>query len=102
VAAYTHAELNAAMELGYEVHEAFEVWDYERWSGEQGEPHLFRDYMDTVLRWKTEASGWPAHCHNNQGAKDAYLEMFLTREGIKLDPRELDKGLNKALRQIAV
>jgi hypothetical protein len=28
--------------------------------------------------------------------------MYLTREGIKLDPRELDKGLNKALRQIAV
>jgi hypothetical protein len=34
--------------------------------------------------------------------KEAYLELFQTREGIELDPAELDKGLNPALRQISV
>jgi hypothetical protein len=98
---YTHAELNAGLSLGYTVHDAFEVWHYSRWSGEQQEPHLFRGYMDTVLKWKVEASGWPAHCQT-PADRQAYLDMYRTREGIELDPDELDKGLNPALRQISV
>jgi hypothetical protein len=52
VAAYTHEELNAALDLGYVATEAFEVWHYQRWSGERGEPHLFKGYMDSFLKWK--------------------------------------------------
>jgi hypothetical protein len=101
VCAYTHAELNAGLALGYTVQDAFEVWHYTRWSGENHEPHLFKGYMDTVCKWKVEASGWPTHCQT-QDAKEAYLQLYLAQEGIQLDAAELDKGLNPALRQISV
>lgn len=101
VAAFTHSELNAALDLGYTVTEVFEVWHYQRWSGERGEPHLYRSYMDEVLRWKWESDGWPAHCRTDAD-KLAYLRHFFEREGIQLRPEELDGGLNAALRMIAV
>jgi hypothetical protein len=98
--AYTHAELNAGLALGYQVIDCFEAWHYDRWSGEEGEPHLFRGYFDTILRWKTEASGWPTGCRT-PADREEYILRFLL-DGIQLDPAELDKGLNAALRQIAV
>ena len=50
---------------------------------------------------KLEASGWPKNCKTDVERKQ-FLEQCRLQDGIELDPAELDKGLNPALRQIAV
>ena len=50
---------------------------------------------------KLEASGWPEQCRTEE-EKRHFLEQCRLQDGIDLDPAELDKGLNPALRQIAV
>lgn len=50
---------------------------------------------------KLEASGWPEQCKTEED-KQRFLDECLRQDGIELDPAELDKGLNPALRQIAV
>ena len=48
-------ELSKAVDLGYEVQYIYEVWHFEETC--EG---LFRDYVNTWLKIKQEASGWPA------------------------------------------
>lgn len=94
VAAYTHVELNRALQLGYRVLECFEVWHYEQWDGE-----LFRRYVNTFVGLKQQASGWPAGCDTHEQRR-AYLEEFERAEGIHLD--EAQVAPNPGLRHIAV
>ncbi|KAL3102899.1 hypothetical protein niasHT_026040 [Heterodera trifolii] len=72
VTAYTHVELNKALQLGYMVTDLFEVWDYDEWDGT-----LFSSYVNTFV-----------------GLKD-----FERTEGIQLDPAKME--FNPGLRLIA-
>ena len=54
-----------------------------------------------MIKMKLEASGWPEQCKTAE-QKRQFLEQCRLQDGINLDPAELDKGLNPALRQIAV
>ncbi|KAL3075850.1 hypothetical protein niasHT_032053 [Heterodera trifolii] len=54
VTAYTHVELNKALQLGYVVTDLFEVWDYDEWDGT-----LFSSYVNTFVGLKVQATGWP-------------------------------------------
>lgn len=104
VEGYTHAELNKALSKGYVVTEVYEVHHYEKWAHVKGkgeEAPLFADYINAFLKMKLEASGWPKNCKTDQD-KTKFLEQCKRQDGIELDPEELDKGLNPALRQIAV
>ena len=56
-AAFTHTELNRAIELGYTVTEGYEVWNYEHWSRPDGvgvEKPLFAEYINTFLKMKVK------------------------------------------------
>ena len=102
--AFTHSELNKALALGYVVTEVFEVHHYEKWAHQNGhgdEAPLFAGYINAFIKMKLEASGWPEQCQT-AAEKQRFLDECLQQDGIKLDPTELDKGLNSALRQIAV
>jgi hypothetical protein len=55
--------------------------------------------MNTFLRIKLEASGWPENCRT-QAEKDAYVEEIWQREGIRLDPTRIE--FNPGLREVAV
>ena len=104
VAAFTHMELNRALQLGYRVCDIFEVWNYKRWGGRSStasDPPLFGDYIDLFLKLKEEASGWPASAETPEQRK-AHLDAYMQREGIMLNSDALDRGKNPALRQIAV
>ena len=50
---------------------------------------------------KLEASGWPEQ-YKTEEQKQQFLVEWRLQDGIKLDRAELDKGLNPALRQIAL
>lgn len=118
VAAYSHFELNAALQHGYRVTDLFEVsslvsyvpgkhhqvWHYTQWSQpgpdqEAGANGLFAAYVDQWLKLKAEASGWPPGCDTPE-QRAAYVEEFWRREGIRLDPANI--CYNPGLRQLAV
>lgn len=49
---------------------------------------LFRNYIDTFLQVKQEASGWPAQCTTEE-SKEKYLKDYKNIEGIELDPKKI-------------
>ena len=76
-------EIEKAREVGYELVDVHEVWNFER-----GEGGLFAEYVDTWLKVKTEASGWPANC-NTEEEKDDFIERFEEIEGIRLEKEKV-------------
>uniref|UniRef100_A0A183BUV9 DNA-directed DNA polymerase n=1 Tax=Globodera pallida TaxID=36090 RepID=A0A183BUV9_GLOPA len=93
VTAYTHVELNKALELGYVVTDLFEVWHYDEW-----DDTLFSSYVNTFVGLKVQASGWPDGCVTVE-QRQAYLDDFWQTEGIRLDPAKI--APNPGLRLIA-
>ncbi|KAL3108061.1 hypothetical protein niasHT_018769 [Heterodera trifolii] len=97
-AAYTHAELNRALSIGYRVLNVHEVWHYERWASPDNGNGLFTEYVNTFLRLKAEASGWPSGC-DTEAARAEHIRQFAEQEGIHLRPDNI--GHNPGLRQLA-
>ncbi|KAL3117652.1 hypothetical protein niasHT_004317 [Heterodera trifolii] len=97
-AAYTHVELNRALSIGYRVLNVHEVWHYERWASPDNGNGLFTEYVNTFLRLKAEASGWPAGC-DTEAARAEHIRQFAVQEGIHLRPDNI--GHNPGLRQLA-
>ena len=62
---------------------------------------MFAGYINAFIKMKLEASGWPEQCKSEE-EKKKFLDECRLQDGIELDRAELDKGLNPALRQIAV
>ena len=115
--AWCTIELYKALELGYKVldisevilklfnflffKKIFQVWHYEQWSkyeGEDPESGLFTEYINTFLKIKQEASGWPEWVETEED-KQRYVCDYHAKEGILLDPLKIEK--NGALRQLA-
>ncbi len=90
---WCHVELLKAMEKGYEIVRLHEVWHFPEQSDE-----LFKDYVDTFLKIKQEASGYPKDCVTPE-QKQAYVSEYLEHEGIKLDPEKITH--NPGLRALA-
>ena len=77
-------EIEKAREVGYVLLEVHEMWNFER-----GEGGLFAEYVDTWLKVKTEASGWPRDCDTEEEKQD-FIERFEEREGIRLDYKKVE------------
>ncbi|XP_046405446.1 uncharacterized protein LOC124170632 [Ischnura elegans] len=93
-------ELKKAVALGYRVLKIHEVWSYSitAYSRETGKGGLFSDYIDSFLKIKQEASGWPGWCTTDE-KKEQYLSLFLEREGITLERNNI--GHNPGKRSLA-
>ena len=88
-------EIEKAIEKGYVVKRIFEVYHFKEWK--QG---LFANYVNTFLKVKQEASGWPASMHNATSAdKLTYLKKFEEHENVQLDFDKIKK--NPGLRSVA-
>ena len=72
-------EITKAIEKGYKVMEIYEVWHFPAFSSD-----LFKDYINTFLKIKQEASGWPSHCTTEE-LKQKYIQDYYVHEGILLD-----------------
>ena len=90
---WCHIELMKAIEKGYEVLEIHEVWHWEQTTNE-----LFSDYVNTFLKLKQEASGYPKHCVTDE-QKQRYIDEYYEHEGIRLDPNKIE--YNPGLRWLA-
>ena len=79
--------------MGYQVQYIYEAWHFEETC--EG---LFADYVNTWLKIKQEASGWPEDDMSEE-AKQDYIQKYFEKEGIQL---EYDKiNYNPGLRTLA-
>lgn len=76
-------ELERAVAKGYVLQVIHEVWHFSN-----TRVGLFRDYVDTWLKLKVEASGWP-RADMSEAEKQQYATDYETAEGIRLDPENI-------------
>jgi len=93
-------EVRLAVEKEYRILEIYEVYEYQvtQYNTETGEGGHFVDYINTFLKLKAEASGYPGWVRSPVD-EELYIETFFKNEGIRLD-RELIKS-NAAKRGLA-
>jgi hypothetical protein len=94
-------ELKKALEKGYVVQRIYEVWHFDE--TEQYDPKtktggLFTNYVNTFLKMKQEASGWPEWCQS-ENDKWRYIRDYHEKEGILLDYNNIQN--NPGLRALA-
>ena len=82
-------EIKKAVEKGYSVVRIHEVWHFP-----QQQEGLFREYVDTWLKLKQEAAGWPHWC-DTEAKKQQYLTQYKEREGIDLDYASIQKNAGR-------
>ena len=87
-------ELHKAVALGYEVQYVYEVWHFDETC--EG---LFADYVNTWLKIKQEASGWPSWVGDDETKRQQYLREYFEHEGIQLEYNKIEK--NPGLRTLA-
>ena len=87
-------ELIEAENQGYKIKHIHEVCRFE-----EKRTGLFADYVNTWLKIKEEASGWPEHVRNDPAKQQEYVAKYLEKEKIQLDPAKIEK--NPGLRTLA-
>ena len=80
-------ELLKAIEKGYTVVCVHEVWHF--LTTRRG---LFKDYVNTWLKIKEEASGWPSDVGDDPLKRQQHLDDYRYKEGIELDPEKIEKN----------
>ncbi|XP_031330124.1 uncharacterized protein LOC116182909 [Photinus pyralis] len=100
VGTFVADELRKAIAKNYKILDVFEIWEYEMnvYDKQTKQGGLFSRYIDTFLKLKQEASGWPSHCTTN-AKKLKYISDYFAREGVQLDFSNIKK--NPGLRYLA-
>ena len=84
---WVSVELQRAVQLGYVILTIFEAWQYDEttiYNCVTGIGGLFAQYMNTFMKIKMEASGYPPECVTAADKTD-YVERVRQHEGINLD-----------------
>lgn len=93
-------ELKKAVAMGYKVLEVHEAWHFKetkKYDPESNENGLFTEYVNTFLKLKQEADGWPSHCKSEKQKTDFVLEY--RKRGIELEASKISR--NKGKRTLA-
>ena len=75
---WVSVELQKAVQLGYTLLKVYEVWQYDtitKYDPCTGDVGLFAQYMNTFMKTKMEASGYPSHCDTDQ-EKTSTLNVY--------------------------
>ena len=94
---YCTPELDVALNMGYliiQVHEVLHWSETEMYDPVTKKGGLFTEYINTFLKLKQEASGYPTHIKTEE-EKQAYIQEYLDHEGILLDKNSIVKILTK-------
>ena len=94
-------EVKKAVMIGYKVEKIFEVWHFHeisRFDPESKTGGLFTEYVNTFLKIKQEASGWPDGCKTEED-RQTYINLYHKKEGVRLDYKKIRK--NPGLRALA-
>jgi hypothetical protein len=80
-------EINEAVKRGYIIKKIYEIWHWEnneQYDIKSQSKGLFTSYVNTFLKLKQEASGFPNWVKNNED-KVRFCNDYLKHEGISLD-----------------
>ena len=80
-------ELQEAINRGYVIQHVYEVWHFSRNSNE-----MFSSYVDTFLKIKQEASGWPDWVGDDDNKRRQHIEDYQIKEGITLEADKIQKN----------
>ena len=83
---WTTIELEKAIKKGYAIGYIYGVRYFKEQSNE-----LFQPYIQTFMKIKQEASGWPTEC-DTQEKKRNYLQEYEQHESIQLDYNKVEKN----------
>jgi quinolinate synthase len=85
-----------AFEKGYRILEIHKVYEYKvtQYNRDTGDGGLFVEYINTFLKIKAEASGYPSWVRTPTD-EDQYIESFPQREGILLDKDSIQHNAAK-------
>ena len=89
---WTTPEIQKAFQKGYKVVKIYEVWHF---APNQRREGLFAQYVNTFLRLKQEASGWPTEVGDDPEKRQDYIANYLRHENIQLDPENVEKNPGK-------
>jgi hypothetical protein len=90
IGVWTTPELKKALEFGYEIIRIFEIWHFEEFSEiNENSNGLFGDFINTCIKGKIEASGWPRE-NISEKEKDEYIKNYESNEGIILDKNNIE------------
>lgn len=89
-------EVRLAVLKGYRVIQVHELYEYEvtQYNRQTGEGGLFVEYVNTFLKLKAEASGYPAWVVTSLD-KEKYVADFQVNEGILLDAEAIKPNAAK-------
>ncbi|XP_062615550.1 uncharacterized protein LOC134277248 [Saccostrea cucullata] len=79
-------ELHKALDMGYTLEGIYEVWHFKESSQD-----LFKDYINTFLKIKQEASGFPPDCTTSEQEQD-YIRQIYDKEGFMMDRISIEKN----------
>ena len=89
---WTTPEIQKAVAKGYKVVKIYEVWHFPKHQRREG---LFAQYVNTFLKLKQEASGWPNEVGDDAEKRQDYIANYLRHENIQLDPEKIEKNPGK-------
>ena len=98
---YCTPEIEVALNEGYELLEIHEVlhWEEsEEYDKEKKAGGIFTEYINTFLKLKQQASGYPQNISTDE-EKDNYIKNYLNREGILLEKDKIMR--NPGLRSLS-
>ena len=98
---YCTPELEVALNIGYiliQIHEVLHWPETEMYDPVTKQGGLFTQYINTFLKLKQEASGYPPNIKTEQ-EKDKYIQEYLDHKGILLDKESIVK--NAGLRSLS-
>ncbi|XP_077270142.1 uncharacterized protein LOC143901589 [Temnothorax americanus] len=97
---WVSVNLRKAVEKRYRVTNVSKIWQYKiaRYDPVTRQGGLFAEYINTFLKLKQEASGWPSDCYDDE-AKERYLREYAETEGVVLDKDNIVR--NPGLRSVA-
>jgi hypothetical protein len=94
-------EILKSIEKGYILLKIIEVYHWTettQYCRETQTGGLFAEYVNTFLKYKQEASGWPEWCVDDE-KKFAYIQAYLKNESVLLDKESISK--NPGLRSLS-
>ena len=80
-------EVDKALEKGYKLIEYQQIWEFEKkieYDTLTKNGGLFTEYVNSNLKGKVEASGFPNHCRTEED-KVKFIQDYFEHEGITLD-----------------
>ena len=82
-------EINLALNMGYILIKIYEVLN---WSENTfNEQRLFSNYINMLLKMKTQASGYPSNVTTHE-QKNKYIRQYKKHEGVHLDPNKIENN----------